>query len=461
MKKFLGILPLLLTLLLIISFEISTEAQGIYTARGYWEEVNKPTYKEIKQKQLVGDVLSGDEMSYLLDFETYLNNYYSRLSEEEKSKYEQMKPQWDMELMNTGTKGLPVQEEFEWRGRDRVISTGYGIFYGGSLAAIFEIDNAAAVGIPLITGGLWALGPVINPKKFEDITRPVLRANNTGRLLGLIYGGSLGLMVGGDSDETWKLALGLGTLGSIGLGEATFQMQKNKNFSEGHIEMMRLYGIIGPWLGLAATGALGVENTNIYGASLLAGGAAGLALGNKASRNYAYTKGDVYNVGALSVISTGLGFAIAVEALQDDTSNAIVLIPAAGTVLGTYLGQRSVKGVYLSNKQGSTISYTTGGAALLGLGIAALIESTSPSVWIGIPSVMALVTQQAVFSKYKKENLANNGLSGKSEKNKKVDFSVKVTPENYFINKQMAGRSNIPGLNPNPTQSLVNFKLSF
>jgi hypothetical protein len=460
MKKYLGILPLFLTLLLILSFETTTSAQGIYTARGYWEESNKPTYREIKQKQMVGDALSEDEISYLLDFETYLNNYYSRLSEEEKAKYEQMKAQWDRELFGT-QRPQPVKEEFEWRGRDRAINIGYGFIYGLSLVTIAEIDNAAAVGLPLLTAGLWALGPVINPNKYKDITRPVLRASNTGKFLGLIYGASLGLMIGGDNDNTGRLAFGLATVGSIALGEVGFQLQKKNNYSEGHIELMRLYGIIGPWLGLAATGALGVENANIYGASLLAGGAAGFALGNKASQNYAYTKGDVFNVAALSVISTGLGFAIAAEVLENDFSNAILLIPAAGTVLGTYFGQKSVKGVYLTNKQGSTISYSTGGAALVGLGIAALTQSESPSLYIGLPSALALITQQVVFSKYKKENLSNNSFSGKSGKNKKIDFTVKVTPENYFINKQMAGRTNIPGLNPNPTQSLVNFKLAF
>jgi hypothetical protein len=436
-------------------------AQGLYTARGFWEEYNKPIYREIKQKQSVGDPLTLDESGYLKDYEEYLNSYYQRLSDDEKARYQQMKEQWDRELLLPQKKSQPFEEEFEWRGRDRAINIAYGLYYGLSIALITELEGPGAAAVPLVMGGLWALGPVINPQKYENIDRSVLRANNSGKLLGLIYGGSLGLLIGGDSESTDKIVLGLSTLGSIGLGEAAFQIQKNKRFSEGHIELMRHYGIIGPWLGIAALGSIGSENVNLYGASLLAGGAAGLLIGNKQSMKYPYTRGDVDNISTFTVATTGIGFAISAEILQDDASSALLLIPAAGTVLGTILGQKAVKGVNLSKKQGSTISYGSGGSALIGLGIAALIQSPSPAVWIGIPSVFALATQQILFSKYKRENLANQTLSGRLGKDHRFDFTVKVTPENYFVNKQMAGRTNIPGLNPNPTQSLVNFKLAF
>jgi len=461
MKKYLGILPLFLTLFLTLSFEISTTAQGLYTARGYWEESNKPTYREIKQKQLVGDVLSEDEMSYLLDFEIYLNNYYSRLSEEERTKFEQMKPQWDRELFGPQQPQL-IQEEFEWRGRDRAINIGYGIVYGVSIAAIAEIEGAAFLGVPLITGGLWALGPIMNPNKYENIDRSVLRASNTGKLLGFGYGAAAGLMFGGDGDNTWKLALGLGTAGSIALGEIGFQNQKKNRFSEGHIEMLRLYGLIGPWLTAGTLGVVGVENTNVLGAGLLAGGIAGLIVGNKVSHKYPYTRGDVDYITSLTVLSTGLGFAAMAEALNNDNAgSAVLLIPMAGTILGTWLGQRSVKGVNLTNKQGSSILFSSGGAALVGLGILIIAESENPTMWIGLPTLLGLGAQQFLFQKYKRENLANKSLSGSIGKDKKIDYSLKFTPENYFVNKQMAERTNIPGLNPNPTQSLVNFKLAF
>lgn len=451
----------LLVFLFFIAFAVhsQTNAQGLYTARGYWEESNKETYRIIKQKSTAGIALTADETSYLQDFETYLSNYFQRLTPEEKAFYDKMKAQWDRELMGPEQK-IMVEEEFEWRGRDYATNILYGAYYGASLVAIAEINSAAAVGIPLLTGGLWALGPVIVPKKYENINRSVIRASNTGKFLGLIYGGSLALMIGGDENYTGQLALGLSTLGSIALGEVGFKLQKKRNFSEGHIELVSHYGTIGPWLAGATMGAAGSENLNLYGAAFLAGGVGGILVANKVSKKYDYTKGDVNNISALSLATTGIGFAIFAETLQNDASSAVLLIPAAGTVIGTMLGQKAVKGVYLNKRQGSTIALSTGGAALVGLGIAAIFETDSPTLWVGIPSVFALATQQILFNKNKKENLAGNLLS-KINKDKPYKFSMKVTPENYFVNQRMVVPSGIIGINSNVSNPLVNLTLAF
>lgn len=447
--------------LFFLAFALNTQinAQGIYTARGYWEESNKETYRIIKQKSTTGIALTADETSYLQDFETYLSNYYQRLSEDEKAFYAKMKEQWDRELMGPSNIKM-VEEEFEWRGRDYATNILFGAYYGASLVGIAEISSAAALGIPLLTGGLWALGPVMVPKKYENINRSVIRASNTGKFLGLIYGGSLALMIGGDQDYTGQLALGLSTLGSIALGEVGFKLQKKRNFSEGHIELISHYGTIGPWLAGASLGAAGSENPNLYGAAFLAGGVGGILVANNVSRKYDYTKGDVNNISAMSLATTGIGFAIFAETLQNDASSAVLLIPAAGTVLGTILGQKAVKGVYLNKKQGSTIALSTGGAALVGLGLAAIFETDSPTLWVGIPSVLALATQQILFNKYKKDNLAGNLLS-KINKDKPYRFTMKVTPENYFVNQRMVVPSGIIGINSNVSNPLVNLKLAF
>jgi hypothetical protein len=442
-----------------LTFYSQLNAQGIYTARGYWEESNKETYRIIKQKSNTGIVLSADEASYLQDFETYLSNYYQRLSEDEKSFYTKMKEQWDRELMGPSNVQI-VEEEFEWRSRDYVTNILFGAYYGASLVAVTEISSAAALGIPLLTGGLWALGPVIVPKKYENINRSVILASTTGKFLGLIYGGSLALMIGGNEDYTGQLALGLSTLGSIALGEVGFKMQKNRNFSEGHIDLVSHYGTIGPWLAGASLGAAGSENLNLYGAAFLTGGVGGILVANNVSKKYDYTKGDVNNISAMSFATTGIGFAIFAETLQNDASTAVLLIPAAGTVVGTILAQKAVKGVYLNKKQGSTIALSTGGAALVGLGLTAIFETNSPTLWVGIPSVFALATQQILFNKYKKDNLSGNFL-GKINKDRPYRFTMKVTPENYFVNQRMVIPSGIIGVNSNVSNPLVNLKLAF
>src|SRR5687768_4450864 len=116
---------LALAIFLLISFY--SHAQELYSARGYWVETTKEAYRKIKQKQNAGDSLTTNELAYLVDYENYLATYYQRLPETEKINYNQMKAQWDRELVGPTAKA-PVQtnqnpEEFEWRSRDRFVNS--------------------------------------------------------------------------------------------------------------------------------------------------------------------------------------------------------------------------------------------------------------------------------------------------------------------------------------------------
>lgn len=424
-------------------------SQELYTARGFWQESTKDTYLKIKDKQTRGDSLSVNEGAYVKDYEAYLATYLSRMSTEELQKYQSMKEQWDAELKNLQSpiinkepiKQKPVQEEFEWRGRDRFVSAAYGLFYGASLVAITGIEGPAEGGIPFITSGLSLLMPVINSKKYEGITRSTFRAGNTGKFLGLLYGYSLGLVIGGDSDNSYKWQLGLSTVGSITMGEIGFQMQKRRSFTDGRIEMVRHYGVLGPWIGFSAFAATETESPTVAGLTMLAGGVAGLLIGNNQAKRYDYTRGDVDAISSLAWITTGLGFAGVSQALENDYSPALILIPAAGSIIGTIVGQRAVRGAYLTKKQGSTINLATSGAALFGLGVVAITESESLPVWFGVPSGLAFITHQIVFHKYKKENLLT-GLQGSRKKNN-FYLSMRVMPENYLIGKRIPTRENL------------------
>ena len=446
-------------LLVMLSFVQNASAQGLYTARGYWEESTKETYRKIKTKEANRELLTNDEKSYLADFENYLKNYWERMSDEEKELYENMLDTWNRELSEP-IASEPLQKDFDWRGRDRAINVFYGVYYGASLVALFEPDGAAAVGIPLITGGLWVLGPFVNPKKYQNIDRTVIRASNTGKFLGLIYGGALGYTFYGGGDNNDRGAFLFSSLGSIALGELGFQMQKRKMLPEGHIEMFRHYGIVGPWLGLSLAGALGADDTRVVAGSVLAGGVGGLLFANRQAKKYNYTRGDVENISTLSLATTGLGFAVAAETIADDFSNAIILIPAAGTVLGTLAGQKSVKGVYLTNRQGSTIAFSALGAGLVGIGFAALIQSDAPAVWIGLPSAMALATQQIIFSRFKKENLSRNLSLGK-DRDLPYRLSFDLTPGNYLVNKRIPATGYLHGTTPHVSNPLATVRLSF
>jgi hypothetical protein len=257
-------------LLITMAFSTNLLAQELYTAKGYWTELNKEGYQKILKKQTQGDVLTEEETYFLQDYQDYLKRYYDRMSEDEKLKFVQMQAQWDSQ---TNAPADQAPEDFNLRTRDRLVNGLYGAYYGASLVAIFESESAGVIaGVPLIMAGVWQLGPVINKKKYEDISLATIRAGNSGKLLGLGYGAAAGLAIGGNSEDTYKWVLGLSTVGSIALGEIAFQTQKNRQLSEGHVDIMRLYGFLGPTVtGLGIISA-NVENANLVGASLLAGG---------------------------------------------------------------------------------------------------------------------------------------------------------------------------------------------
>ncbi len=440
---------------LLLSYSLPSFGQEIYTAKGYWAELNNENYKKILDKKSKGDSLTVDETYYLEDFEAYLNKYYQRMSEDEKRLYEQNKDQWENQPKASE---VAQKEDFSLRTKDRLVNGLYGAYYGASLVAIMEADNEGVIiGVPLIMAGLWQLGPVINPKKYENIQIATIRAGNTGKFLGLIYGGSLGLAIGGDSENSYKGILGLSTLGSIGLGEIAFQMQKKKQLSEGYVEMVRHYGILGP--GVGVMGYLSIdENPNIIGASLLAGGIGGVLIGNKVAKNYDYGPGDVDVISSLTLITTGLGFTAISSSLDDGFNRGLILIPTATAVAGTIFGQRSVKGAHLTRQQGSTVNLATSGAALIGLGIVTIAESNESAVWIGVPSALALIMHQTLFHSYKKKNLMNGFNMGKENKNQ-FQFSVKVMPENYFANKQLS--ESLMARNPELAFPIIKMKLAF
>lgn len=301
----------------------------------------------------------------------------------------------------------------------------------------------------------------MNPKKYEDITRNTIRANNAGKLLGLGYGAALGLALGGESDETGKLALGLSSLGSIALGEAAFQIQKKRNIPIGQIGLMSHYGVMIPLVGVSLLAAGHVENANLYGLTLLGGGVAGLAIGNKVSKKYEYSQGDVAAITTLTAISAGIGFTFVTEALGNSGDpTALILIPATTSILGSVIGQKTVKGVHLTSKQGGTLQLSTAGAALVGLGIAAVAGTDSPGVIIGIPSVLALITHQLLFHNFKMQNLGMS-LKGSDRRKNVYGFSFNVNPENYLLNKKIPSHNHSSGSYFRSQSSLVNVRFTF
>ncbi|MBN8577210.1 MAG: hypothetical protein J0L66_09705 [Cytophagales bacterium] len=423
-------------------FMLSTGAfaQELYTARSFWEETKKETYRKIAERKLKGDTLTDAEETYLVDYEKYLAGYYERLSDEEKRKYLSLKNQWDLEVSASQQTTTPsqatstAQPDFELRTRDKLINGAYGALYGIMLVGGAEIEGPGTAGLIPIMAGLWQLGPVINKKKYANINATTIRAGNSGRFIGLMDGAFLGLALAGDSESSGNLPLLFSVASSISLGEIAFQTQKRKNFSEGHIEMMRHYAFLGTGVSGLVLATSDIGDAQALGAGLLAGNIAGLAIGHNMARNYNYSQGDVDVISSLTWIGAGLGFALVAEGIDGTGGPGLFLLPAVTSVAASLLGQKAVKGIYFTKAQGNIISYAAGGAALVGLGLMIVVEAESGALALGIPSLFALIAHQAMFRSYKRENLSELKL-GHNEK-KRVQVSMKLTPENYLTNRQ-------------------------
>lgn len=102
-------------------------------------------------------------------------------------------------------------------------------------------------------------------------------------------------------------------------------------------------------------------------------------------------------------------------------------------MLGTALAQRSVKGVYRTKKQGSTINC---GQFSDWFRCPSIAESESATAWFGVPTVLALAAHQIVFSKFKRDNLAK-GIRGSSSQRNNLAFTVQMMPQNYLMNQRI------------------------
>ncbi len=456
---------LLILFLFLIAFSFGNcLAQGLYTAKGYFEESNKTAYQSIKQKQIKGDSLTEEEMTYLSDFELYLANYFQRLPEEEKQKYEATKDQLSREQAdkNSQTMADIRQNTYQWRNRDRFNSAFYGIYYGVAFGSIIGLDGTATSGLALVSGGLMLLGPAINPKRYIGISRTTMEAQSKGRFLGLCYGAGLGLALAGTGSETATLntILGLSSVGSIILGEVGFQYQKRKKIGAGEIALMGHYGTLIPVAGISLLAAGQSTNSSSYGLTIFGAGIGGVLIGRKVSKSYSFTGGDVDAIRSLAWISGAVGITTIASTLENsnDVSTGLILIPAAAAIAGTIFGQQQVKHARLTDQQGSTLILASSGAALVGLGVAVLSGFESSTVIIGLPTAMALLTHQLLLSKFKMKNLK---IMSSLNKKDNFKFSVNINPENYLIAKKMGSAGNLNLLAPQVQNPVFNLRLTF
>ncbi len=350
-------------------------------------------------------------------------------------------------LVSSSITTVNAQDEILFR--KHIISSGWnGLFYGIALDVIGEVDGAAAVGIPVIAAGASALLPLLtNPSKQIYYNSLVLGGH--GRSIGWAHGFALATLIGGErawwgndtSSNNYKLTVAAGALTSIGLGILGHSLGKKQLWSEGQVSLFRHYGWVMPFTGFSLMAALS-EEPRLFGGAVLLFGAGGYLLANGVNNWNEFTRGEVRATQVLSALHLGLGYGLFADRVErgisSDENFADInwMIPAAGTLAGTLIGHFWTKNTQLTPQQGLFTAYAAGGGAIIGLGIALLVESDEITPYYLIPYATGTAAYAFMLERLRRTNRTQGYLP--AGKNNNWEFAF--MPQNLFLNNKINQR---------------------
>lgn len=330
--------------------------------------------------------------------------------------------------------------------RRHLITNGLtGFYYGTAADIIFELNGPAAAGVPIITAGASVLVPLlINTDKVIDYDALVL--NGHGKTIGWAHGMALGTLIGGEkawygennNSNNYKLTVGLGALSSIGLGILGNSLAKNNDWSEGRVELYRHYGWLMPYAGFFTMASFSDE-PRVYGAGILLSGAGGYLIADRISKMNDYTRGDIRSTQVLTILNGGLGWGIFIDLVEnqvldeDKFSRSQFLVPVVGALSGTLLGHLWMKNTRLTPQQGMLTAYSALGGAVLGLGIALIIDSEKMTPYYLLPYAGGLGAFAYTVERLRKKNSTMTFLPDIGKNN----FHFSVMPQNLFLNDKI------------------------
>lgn len=326
--------------------------------------------------------------------------------------------------------------------RRHLISSGWNaLFYGVAGDIIFEIDGAAAAGLPLITAGAGVVIPLLTNSS-KTITSNQLVLTSHGQSMGWAHGAALGFLINGnDAFETvgkGKMTVGLAALGSMGLGILGNHLGKTKDWSEGQVALYRHYGWLMPFTGLSVCAAFS-DDARAFGAADLASGAAGYLLAHQVYKWHEFTRGDIRATQVLTAMNGALGYFIFLDTQIDEEFNLNRkgwLFPAAGVLAGTAAGHLLMKGANLTPQQGMTTVYAAAGGAIVGSGLAMIVSSDSYTTRYLIPYTAGMAAYTIAVISLKKKNAGSAYLPGSKAGN--WDFAF--MPQNLYLNNKIEQR---------------------
>lgn len=410
-----------------------------YTAAGYWKMENDPVYLRLVERERTGDSLSMQEKSTLMEYKAKLIEYFDKMPDIEKSEYYRNRSVWSAQP--GAFDRIQSKQETDVFSGERSMYTQYllssglfGLFYGGALVAIFEMESGGAVGIPLLTAGASVLIPVLSLKD-KYVPYNALSLSIHGKLAGALQGAALGVLITGEEVDEGKLILAMATASSIAMGRIGYSLGKNKPWSEGQASLYSYYGIIMPLEGIALCAAFESESPRLYGLSSLAFGAGGYLLADHIGKRNDFTRGDIIATGTFAALNGLLGFSILSDVVNNsyDADPAIILLPALGTLGSSLLSHTWLRDSRFTTQQGRNIALATAGGSAIGLGTVAIFSPESATPYYIVSYLAGMTTYSLMVKIYK-----NSNALAFSDKEDTKRWNVNLMPQNIFLNNKIA-----------------------
>ncbi len=248
---------------------------------------------------------------------------------------------------------------------------GFG-FYGWAATDLFGTTDEAAFATYMLTTAGAILIPSILTQR-SNVSYPQVTLSFYGATRGIVHGALIANAVDpeGESDSDDDLAIALG----VSVGEALLGYAAGTGLTPGQSAAIGLGGDLGLGYGFGGAELAGREDEErdlIVLGSAAVGLAGGYALGQW--RDYSY--GDVGIMRTGGFLGAFTGWALTNHDGETD-DEAVIAASMAGAAVGLVVGDRIVDGAGYSFGQSVSVDFVTLSGGLIGLSIAALVESSN------------------------------------------------------------------------------------
>jgi hypothetical protein len=248
-------------------------------------------------------------------------------------------------------------------------------YYGWVVPLALDVeDGRGFLASYMLTAGASFLIPYIYTRH-RPVTYGMANAGFWGATRGALHGAFLaGLFDPSPSEGLWG---GLSIATSLAESLAGYAWARRADLSAGDVHVIGNFGDFGTAAAGYSMLMLQPDNESVVYGSLLAGAAAGLAMGPGRARSLPYTWGDAEVQRGLALLGAGNGAAvfdwIAGDDASDDELRLLGGLLLGGSAAGLVLADRALRGRDFTAGQGILVDLGTVAGGLIGLGVAALV----------------------------------------------------------------------------------------